>query len=171
MDNKIKRDMFDIDLTRLDEEWIGQPKLFFKYASELVDAKRQVEEAKAELDVNKAKLDQAIRNNPEGFGLIKITESSISNAIILQPEYQEALKSITKSKYKADLIQAAVSALDHRKSALERLVSLHGQNYFATPTPQDIASKEQVERIEKEIVRRKLRHKRENKAKKEKGDK
>ena len=48
-----------------------------------------------------------------------------------------------------DMIQAAVIALDHRKSALERMVSLHGQNYFSTP----VISGEGKDNVEEQIKR------------------
>jgi len=150
----IEFDFFDIDINNLDKEWINQPKIFFKYASELADVRRRLEEAKAELDVVKASLDKAIRENPASFGLPeKITETLISNTIIQQSEYQEALKIYRIRKHKVDILQAAVTALDHRKSALERLVSLHGQNYFAAPKPIDTWSVEAVGNIEQGAAR------------------
>jgi len=153
-DREVEFDFFDIDENRLDEEWIGQPKIFFKYAAELADARRRLEEAKAELDVVKAGIDKSIRDDPTTYNLPeKITETLISNTILQQPEYQDGLKSCRIRKHKVDILQAAVSALDHRKSALERLVSLHGQNYFAPPKAADNISKEVVDDIEKGAAR------------------
>jgi len=158
MDRETEFDFFDIDLNRLDEEWIGQPKTFFKYAAELADARKELEEAKAELDVLKATIDKNIRDDSDAFGLPgKTTETLISNTILLQPLYQNAMKDYREKKHRVDMVQAAVSALDHRKSALERLVSLHGQNYFATPKPIDSESEEAVHDIEKGAARRKGR--------------
>jgi len=145
-DKDLEFDFFDIDINRLDEEWIGQPKIFFKYASELADAKRRLEEAKAELDVVKAICDNNVRNNPPKD--TKLTETLITNIIIQIPKYKKAQKILRIKKHRVDILQAAVNALDHRKSALERLVSLHGQNYFAVPKS-DIHSKEMVDDIEK----------------------
>ncbi len=154
VDREIEFDFFDIDINRLDEEWVNQPKIFFKYAAELADARRRVEEAKAELDIVKAVADKDIRQEPASFGLPdKITETLISNTVIQHPKYQEALKKYQIKKHKADILQAAVSALDHRKSALERLVSLHGQSYFASPKPIDTRSIEAVNNIEKGAAR------------------
>jgi len=155
-DRDVEFDFFDIDINRLDEEWINQPKIFFKYASQLADARRKLEEAKAELDVIRAEIDLDIRSNPTNyFGnkIGKTTESLITSTILQQSKYQEALLSFRKRKHRIDILQAAVNALDHRKSALERLVSLHGQNYFATPKPIDKTSMETVDNIEKGAAR------------------
>jgi len=153
-DRTIEFDFFDIDINRLDEEWINQPKIFFKYAAELADAKRRLEEVRAETDVLRAAGDRALRDNPTSFGLPeKITETLISNTVLQQPKYQDALKTCRIKKHRVDILQAAVSALDHRKSALERLVSLHGQNYFAVPKPIDERSIEAIDNIEKGAAR------------------
>ncbi len=140
-------DFFDIDINRLDVEWINQPKLFFKYASELADGRRRFEGVKAELDVTRAEVDTTIRENPAKYDLEKTTETLIANTVIQQPRYQKALKTFRIKKHRVDILQAAVTALEHRKSALERLVSLHGQNYFATPKATDDVSKETVDDI------------------------
>ncbi len=146
MDQENEFDFFDIDRERLDEEWIAQPKLFFKYASKLADAKRKLEEAKGELDVTTAELDQSIRSAPEKFGLAKVTEGSIKQAIMTQDIYNKANSVVGGLKYKVDMYQAAVSALDHRKRALENLVDLWAQDYWAEPR----AKTNSREKIEKE---------------------
>lgn len=146
-------EIFDIDINRLDEEWVNQPKIFFRYASQLADARRSMEATKAEVDVTRAEVDLEIRGNPEHFGFEKLTETLISNTIIQQSKYQDAIKALRKRKHRVDIVQAAVTAFDHRKSALERLVSLHGQNYFATPKAVDKDSKGVVDEIEKGAAR------------------
>lgn len=148
-------DFFDIDKDMLDREWVNQPKLFYNYASQLADARREVEEARAGLDIIRAEVDKSIRDDPKEYDLPdKITETLISNTIIQQSEYEKALTVLRDAKYNVDILQAAVSALDHRKSALERLVSLHGQNYFATPKAPDEMSRRAVEDIEKDAARK-----------------
>jgi len=146
-------EIFNIDMNILDKEWINQPKIFFRYASQLADARRRMEEVKAEADVVKAEIDLDIRSNPSNYNLEKTTEALISNLILQQEKYQKALAKIRIKKHKVDILQAAVTALEHRKSALERLVSLHGQNYFSTPKAPDNAGREIAEDIEKETAR------------------
>ena len=94
----------------------------------------------------------------------------IGKAIILAEEYQYAQKLVFIAKHRVDVLSGAVTALDHRKKALENLVDLHGRNYFSTPRidTRHLGSegiekfKETVEDIENEKVkaRNKKRRKR-----------
>ncbi len=147
--------ILDIDLTRLDEEWINQPRLFFKYASMFAKITRKEQDAKAERELIKSEIASRMRKNPTKYGLDKATEASINSAMMKQSKYREAQNTLLNLRYDMGVIQAAVRSLDHRKSALERLVSLHGQNYFSTPTARDPNSKEAVDDIEKKAARTK----------------
>lgn len=130
---KEDRPLFELDETQLDREWVEQPKLYFDYATQLADTKLHYEETKVDLDVVRADLDLAIRANPEDYDLDKVTEKTIESRILQEEEYKSALKKVRQAKHEVDLLQAAVVALDHRKHALQNLVSLHGQQYFAAP--------------------------------------
>ncbi len=151
----IEFDFFDIDINKLDEEWINQPKIFFRYAALLASARRRESEARAEREIVKAELDLKVRKNLKKYKIddVKLTESVILGVVTKLPEYKKAQRTRLIKKHKADILQAAVNALNHRKSALERLVSLHGQNYFATPKPIDTRSMETVDNIEKGAAR------------------
>ncbi len=48
---------------------------------------------------------------------------------------------VIDAQYEYQMAQGAVQAVEQRKSALENLVKLYGQGYFAGPkTPRDISS-------------------------------
>ena len=127
-------DFFAIDQGRLDEEWLNQPKTFYRYALKLADVKVELERTKAERDVTAAEVDQEIRANPGGFGLgDKQTEPAIKNAGIVEPRNMKANRAIIRAKHAVDIVQAAVDAMEHRKKALENLVHLFGMNYYAEP--------------------------------------
>ena len=140
--------ILDIDEYQLDVEWKNQPGLYLRYSQELSEAKMEYEIAKSQLELTKAELDGAIREKPEDFGLDKITESAVSNAIILQEEYQDDLLLMQQAKYLVDALQGVVIALDHRKRALQGLVDLHGYNYFAEPRSKapDMTTRDSVEK-------------------------
>jgi uncharacterized protein YjcR len=74
-----------------------------------------------------------VRKAPEEFGLEKATEASISAVILLQYDYQKALRRYHNAEHEADLHQVACEALRHRKSALEAEVQLWSQAYFSKP--------------------------------------
>lgn len=120
-----------IDELRLDRECVRQPKLYFAAAKRAADARAAMEEAKSAVDLERAEVDSAIREDPSKFGLEKVTESAISKAIELDRDFIGAKEAFAKARYELDICQAFVNALDHKKSMLGHLVSLHGQNFFS----------------------------------------
>ena len=129
-----------IDESALDVEWLQQARLMMQYGRYCSECKLEMDKAKEHLEVTKAELDKDIRANPDSFDLTKITEGVVSNTIILQPEHQEALDAYLNAKYEFDMALNAVRAIDQKKAALENLVRLHGQQYFAGPNvPRDIS--------------------------------
>lgn len=132
-----------IDPDSLDVEWIAQPNLYIKYAEALAIAKRELEEVRTKLEVTEASLDNDIRSNYKAYlgEHAKSTESSIRSALVQQPDYQNGITEVNKAKHAVEILSAVVKAFDHKKVALENLVRLHGQNYFAGPTEPRIISK------------------------------
>jgi hypothetical protein len=143
----------EIDENRLDDEWIGQPRLYYEYASKLADAKRDLEEAKAEAEVTKANLAQLIRTDPEKFGLVKVTEKSVEEAVAVQNDLADALREVREARHLVDVLTGAVASLDHRKKALEKLVELFLANYYSSPKASGRAG-EAMDEKEKRAVRR-----------------
>jgi Mg-chelatase subunit ChlI len=148
------RDFIQPDPDRLDREWIKQPGLYLKYAEKLADARKDFADAKAELEVVKAELSRDIRAMPETYGLKKVTESGIEGAVVLQKKHRLALETMNECKHRVDVLEAVVSALEHKKRALENLVTLHGQSYFATPRA-DGTGRESLEEDLKRSARKK----------------
>lgn len=130
--SEITKDI-QIDEYSLDKEWVDQPRKYFRYASKLANAKRELDSSKSTLDIVKAELDLAVRQDPESHGLVKFTEAAGTAAIIRSGAYREAVAIVNNNKFTVDIYQAAVVAMDHRKKALEGLVSLQLSNYFSNP--------------------------------------
>jgi hypothetical protein len=129
-----------IDPDALDVEWLGQPGLIFKYSKKSAEAQIILSNAKESLELCKATLDRKIRTNPEKFGIEKITETVVANTIIAQSDYAEANKEYQEAQFEVNIIRGVMDALNNKKSALENLVKLHGQNYFAGPSiPRDLS--------------------------------
>src|SRR6185369_66865 len=91
-----------------------------------------------------------IRERPSHYGIMKVTIDAVEAVITEEETYQQAKQDLIASEYKVDMLEAAVKALDHRKKALENLVYLHGQSYFAEPRDRsgsmDEAVKDQTRR-------------------------
>lgn len=133
-----------IDDSALDLEWLDQPKLMLKYAQYAAQLSMERDILKEQVDVVKAELDAEIRTDPEKFGLSKITEGAVSNTILVQEKYKQIMKDYLQSKYEADVAKGAVNAFEHRKNALENLVKLFGQQYFAGPKmPRNLSEERQ----------------------------
>lgn len=130
----------EIDPDALDIAWLEQPRLMLEYCQNAARMRRKVEEAKQYLDVTKAEVDRVIRDKPLKYLADgKITVDAVAAAVLTHPRYQEAVNLHLEAKYESDMSSVAVSAFDHRKAALENLVRLYGQQYFAGPKiPRDI---------------------------------
>lgn len=122
-----------IDETALDVEWLNQPELMRKYTRYQAGLQLDEDEAKENLEFITAELDKEIRSNPEKFGIEKITEGVIKNTILLQDKYKDINKEYLNAKFENNTGKGAIKAIDNRKKALENLVTLHGQQYFAGP--------------------------------------
>jgi hypothetical protein len=134
-----EEDMY-IDESALDIELLDQPSLMAKYSRLLAEAKRDRDIAKEALDLKKAEINLDVRDHPQNYSLEKVTVDSVEACILQQDDYKEALKELNDANYEVNVLQGVVSAIDHRKSALENLVRLYGQNYFAGPAiPHDIS--------------------------------
>jgi len=147
--------LFEIDLTRLEEEWMHHATIFFDWASRLTDARIELDEQKRLADVIAAEKDRDIRANPADYNLPdKTTENMIKAAISTDVDIQESQKAIQRQKHRVDILQDVVNALDRKKRGLEKEVDLHGQKYFATPRASE-NSRESVEEFQKQTARRK----------------
>lgn len=153
---RVEPDFIEIDELRLDKEWINQPRKYLDFCQQLAHVSRDLDEAKARLDVVKAEMDARIRKKPDRFGLDRATEASIAATILVTDEYQQALQEVIDAKYAKDMVGAAVGALDHRKKALEKLVELYLAGYFAEPKASRV-TKEAMEEVGKCTTRRALK--------------
>jgi len=147
-----------IDETSLDIEWLEQSALMFKYGTNEADMEREKDLAKERLDLVKADLDKSIRENPEKFGIAKITEAAVSNTIISQDEHKTAYHEFLEIQHEYNIAKVAVRAVAQRKDALENLVRLHGQQYFAGPKiPRDLSEERKAYRESTDKRVRKIR--------------
>ena len=142
-------DDINIDEQALDVEWIEQPRLMGRYCKLAAEAQRALSLAKEEQDFVYATLDRAVRADPQSYGVVAgsrgVTEDSIKAAIQVQPSYKDATKGYIDAKYEAEVASGAVRAFDQRKAALENLVRLAGQSYFAGPqVPRDLADERRI---------------------------
>lgn len=143
---KIRLDL-QVDENNLDREWLGQPTLYFSYAAKLADAQRDLDMARNRLSVAKAEADQSIRRDPKLYGMEKVTEASVASAVAAEEGCVNAAELVAAARHRVDVFQAAVDALQHRRKALESLVTLFMANYYSKPRASGEA-KEKMEHVE-----------------------
>ena len=144
-----KKDVM-IDDSALDLEWIDQPSLMLKYARHASEMQKELDYAKEDLDLAKSELDKAIRSNPDKYEIEKITETVVQNTIISQDRYIEANHKLIEAQFELNVAKGAARAIDTRKDALENLVRLHGQQYFAGPrVPRDLSHERATRELQK----------------------
>lgn len=136
-----------IDEDALDLEWLDQPDKMLAIATKTAEARLEMDKASDNVDLVRSELDKELRENPEKYDLEKTTDTVVKEAIVRQPEYQEARKEFLKARFNYEVYKGASTAFEQRKSSLENLVKLHGQSYFAGPqVPRDLSQKRQEQK-------------------------
>jgi len=146
-----------IDPLSLDVEWLQQPTLMFKYASLEVELMKKEMIEKERLELVKAEIDREIRSNPEKFGISKITENVVSSTILMDERYKEAFKTYTDTLYELKMAKVAVTSISAKKDALENLVKLFGQQYFAGPEAPRRIDKEWERKVKEREINSKIK--------------
>jgi len=142
----------NIDPSQLDVEWLEQSRLMMKYARHQAEKQKEEEQAKETLEFTAAELDKEIRNAPSKFGVEKITEGVVRNTIILSDKYKKEYERYTETRFENNIAKGAVRAMEGKKVALENLVKLNGQQYFAGPrSPRDISQEWEKHEKQKRI--------------------
>jgi hypothetical protein len=128
------REDVTIDINNLDVELIRQAGLFQHWGRQEASSLYEKDQIEESLHKCRARLDLAIRSEPEKFGFTgKLTEGAINSIITLHPDIEIATEAFFKSKYKTKVLGIAVKSFEHKKKALEKLADLYINGYWATP--------------------------------------
>lgn len=158
METTYKQDI-EINPEALDVEWVKQPSLYMKYSEQLAGLRDRVDRLKEKFDVLDAGLGLKIRQDPARYGLDKLTEGGVQTVIATNEAHLSLSDEMATARYEYEVMQAAVRAMDQKKSALENLVRLHGSSYFAGPSvPRDLGA-EWVKEAERTSARDKIKSK------------
>lgn len=127
-------DDLKIDRNDLVSDWEEQPVLMLQYCDLHAEAVFNRDADKIKLDYTEAKLDSEIRKDFKAFGFVsKPTEAAIKNTILLQKEYIEAIQCLLDSSKQANLMSGIRQSFDHRKKALENMVTLLISGFHSEP--------------------------------------
>lgn len=164
-------DLVPIDITRLDEEWLQHPILYHDLAQAAEDAEYAAEVAKVNFDTIEAELSLEIREDPDKFGAPASktgspTEGTVNSIIRMQPRYIKANKELLHAEHILRKLKVDLRTLDNRKTAMEELVKLHGQDYFSSPrgefATKGIDSNEARARMRSALIQERRRQLKEN---------
>jgi len=124
-----------IDDTALDIEWCDQAELAMKYGRHWVECKNIVSEAEEKVKVVRAELVNRVNSNPMKFcNKEKPNIADIESYYRRHSRHKEAKKELLDAQYELSMAEIAKNEISFtRKVALENLVKLHGQEYFAGP--------------------------------------
>ena len=168
-----------IDPDQLDIEWLRQSELYAKYSLTLEDAKKNVadieEQLKAQVEeLKRVRSELILEAHRDGIpGIDKVTDPKAEAYYRDHKKHKRAKdkwlqlgQDLADAKHEAGMCLVAVFAFNHRKQALEDLVRLHGQNYFAGPQePRELGGEwtKKAEELSEERTTRRMREKRDKK--------
>jgi len=145
-DSELSVNELHIDPTRLDTEWLRQPKLYYLAALDVATKKEKVDRLESEMEITKAELHQSVTKNPSRFGATKETDPAIKAAVAYHLAKKPIVRKLRRARHDVDIAQAFLGALDQKKRALESHVTLFVHNYNSKPRePKD--AHEHVQRM------------------------
>jgi hypothetical protein len=141
------------DLTK---ELVEHPQKFYSWAKEYVLAQQETQRVKAKLELLQDELSLKMRQDPKRFDLPeKPTEATIKSAINAHKEVKKITEKYMERLGVEKILSKAERAFEHRKKALEGLVSLQLQNYHSEPK----VKQEAQQNIERKNILKQIRRK------------
>jgi len=123
----------EIDLERLEENLIEQAQLIMECGELWAEKTAERDRAKENLAVVEAELDGYARANWPDIADTKMTEKSILGYVLNEDKRKNAMEELINLTEETNILSVAKVAFEHRKKALEGLVSLFIANYYADP--------------------------------------
>jgi hypothetical protein len=131
-----------IDETALDVEWLEQASLAMKYGRHYAECRRRLTLAEEKIKVLRSELIQEANDDP-----VKRCNKEKPNAADIEAYYRNdkrhkaAKAEWVEAQFELDIAEVAKNEISFtRKAALEALVTLHGQQWFAGPKmPRDLS--------------------------------
>lgn len=132
-----------IDPNDLDNEWINQPTLYMKYAKLKNEKLQEVNDLKENYNVKKAEIGMESRKPIDGK---KPTQGQVDDLVNSNQELHELAKEINEEKRNCDDFNSAVIAFDHKKKALENMVTLEVYSLNSEPKQRNGNVEERMKR-------------------------
>ncbi len=143
------RNILEIQKLVLDDEWCEFPQTYEGWLQILEEYRQKLREAETEMELVEAQIKTKIRKSA-----VKITEASVKERMILHPEYQRMTKEINRTKRRVGILDAFCKGLDAKRKGMEKLVDLHGQQFWSKPRSKN---KDDQDDLEKQYVRKRFK--------------
>lgn len=143
-----------IDDSALDVEWLEQAALALKYAKHVAILRRKVQKLEEKKKTLRSELILKVNKDPVGCcNKEKPNASDIEAYYRANGTYKGIVDELVETQYELEFSEFARSEIAFtRKAALENLVKLHGQNYFAGPSvPRDLTKESQEMHRQREV--------------------
>lgn len=132
----------EIDVDALDIEWLEQASLAMKYGRHVSHLRRKVSQLEERKKTERSELIQEANEDPQGCcGKDKPNAADIEAYYRASTPYKNVVQQLLDAQYELSMAEVAFSEISRtRRTALENLVRLHGQQYFAGPkVPRDLS--------------------------------
>lgn len=160
-----KEDM-KIDPDALDVEWLKQPDLEMKYIELCANARKELRYAEEEVKTVRSELINEANESPkECCGKEKPNAADIEAYYRSNDRYKAAKQQFVEAQEAAQILEDMKNAIHFtRTKALENLVTLQSQNYFAGPQAprnliKEMEKKEEQKKALSKSIGSKLRRK------------
>jgi len=131
-----------IDEDSLDYEWLQQTTLAVKYGKYWAECQERLIRAEERIKIIRSQLIKEANEDPDHFlgEGVKPTNPNVEAYYRTHSDHKRAKEEWIEAQYQANLADVVRKEISMtRKKALESLVSLHGQQYFAGPsTPHNL---------------------------------
>ncbi len=126
-----------IDAEALDVEWINQARTALKYGRHWAECKQELTLTEENIKLVRSELTKEANEDSDkylGEG-VKPTGINIESYYRNHKRHKAAKQEWVDAQFEADVAEIAYKEFSYaRKAALENLVKLHGQQYFAGPS-------------------------------------
>lgn len=142
---------FQIDESDLWSEWAQMSGRTFRAGQRVAEARHKLNQAKARLDVERARLFHQVRKSPANFDLPdgKSPSNEVTSSVVeIQSSYVKLLHELNDAKFGLDLAEAEAEAFLTMRKSLENLVELQimGWNAEREPRPKSQQSRDARDR-------------------------
>lgn len=154
----------EININKLEQEWIMQPLLYEEVAEQVANTLRQRDTAKTELENIIADVGISLRKEAEAKKE-KMTEAKIAELVQTNKEVKQAKNLLNLFNYELQKGKADLEAVETKKRALENLVQLYKAEYFSVPSE---GSEHKFSEVAKNEVKKQIKEEHKEELKKRK---